>query len=671
MHVICLAHAVGYTTALSLLWIHTFTSLILTLLTCWVTQPIRRDESRYCSAGKSSTASLFSMEIVWHVAIALLEVSTNVCLVQGLFHARSITLPFLVYYLGDFLVSFIKRSRLLQSVLINVYAAGIIVLASLPFLAVMFIGERKLGPKSLILLLGAASYISKNLLELYLSSKSDTANLRSPWARPLTLSISLILTTAIFLGVERPFVFAYGGFQKISTSFHVAFLLPSVVISILDVLEGSNIGLQIGDGPEAKCSDVLVDCAITKSILDIIAIFVPGYLLALQTPTWIQIISYVIFTLVSSLGVLAFNRQASSNSHMILLPRDTKAELENDEMEEYTALHENWDGEETTDQWTKTRAKGGRHGWLARLWVFGFGLIATKLTLELAIPEQTSNLSQTHRKGLLADTVPSTRRLDLVISYYNEDLHKLRTFVDSVNNLPRIQQLQPHVIVYTKNQKSNVSEIQSVIGADEVTLLPNKGREGGTYLHHIVNRWTDIANHTIFMQAEPHVPARTIKRLKSYFDPTRTGMLDLGFRELRSCSCLDCRDEYGWTDEAGLIPELMADAHNVNCDKNTRVSLSYKGQFLVSANRIRSVQKTIYEKLNRELLGEDRIRLGGEEDSVDKPVLGYTLERSWGILFQCADLTGTRDMCPGLTGPGIAIGDLRPARPEDCGCLDV
>ncbi|EWC47844.1 hypothetical protein DRE_02726 [Drechslerella stenobrocha 248] len=174
----------------------------------------------------------------------------------------------------------------------------------------------------------------------------------------------------------------------------------------------------------------------------------------------------------------------------------------------------------------------------------------------------------------------------------------------------------------------------------------------------------------MFVQAKPHTPERIVGRLGAYFDPERTGMMDLGYRELRQCSCTDCRDEYGWTDETNLIPELMSEAHNVRCNERTRVSLSYKGQFVVSAKRIRSLRRKIYEGLESKLVGEDRILLGQEEDSPDSPVFGYALERSWGVLFQCADLTAVRDECPGLTVPGIAMGDLRRARPEDCGCLD-
>ncbi|KAF3903743.1 hypothetical protein ABW21_db0202824 [Orbilia brochopaga] len=408
-----------------------------------------------------------------------------------------------------------------------------------------------------------------------------------------------------------------------------------------------------------------------RGIIDILAVFISSFLPVLQTPTWIQIISYISFTLVCSLGVIFFNRRVATTIYLPALPNDTKIEIE-EEMEEYTALHEQSDEEEITDKWMETRSKGARSGWLAKFWIFGIGLISTKLILEVTIPARASNLGQADSGKASVTTFTPTRKLDLVISYYNEDLPALKAFVDAVSSIPKIQELQPHVIVYTKNNESNISEIRSSIGAHEVVLLPNEGREGGTYLHHIINRWADIANHTMFVQAEPHVSERIIHRLKGYFEPTRTGMLDLGFRELRGCSCLDCRDEYGWIDEAGLIPDLMAEAHGVNCDESTRLSLSYKGQFIVSAKRIRSVQKAIYEKLNKELLGEDRIRLAGhgEEDSVDKPVLGYTLERSWGILFQCADTTGSRDTCPGLTATSMGFGDLRPARPEDCGCLD-
>ncbi|KAJ6258042.1 hypothetical protein Dda_6954 [Drechslerella dactyloides] len=470
--------------------------------------------------------------------------------------------------------------------------------------------------------------------------------------------------------MKEPFVFAYGGLQKLSASFHPILLLPSAVISILDVLEGSSIGLQIEDGHQAKCSDICVTYAITKGIMDISTILIPSFFLVLQTPTWIQIISYSTFTLIASLGVLAIDRQASNTAGITPLPYNIKAEAEETDVEEYTTLHQSSNEAGGTDVWAGIRLKGGYHGWLAKLWVFSFGLIATKWFLELETPTRLPNIGQVDPQGQSADTFRSARGLDIVISHYNEDLYGLKAFLDSVGGVPKVRELQPHIIVYTKNQSSNISEIQSVIGTQEVIILPNQGREGGTYLHHITNRWTDLANHTIFVQAEPHEPERIISRLKGYFDPTKTGMMDLGYREARGCCCLGCRDQFGWIDEANLIPELMANAHDISCDENTRVSLTYRGQFIVSAKRIRSVAKKIYEKINAELSGDNRIRLGGEEDSDDNPVLGYTLERSWGILFKCADITGIQDRCPGLTATSMAIGDLRPARPEDCGCLD-
>ncbi|KAF3941841.1 hypothetical protein ABW19_dt0201220 [Dactylella cylindrospora] len=260
--------------------------------------------------------------------------------------------------------------------------------------------------------------------------------------------------------------------------------------------------------------------------------------------------------------------------------------------------------------------------------------------------------------------------MDIVISYYKEDLEGVKNFIASIKGIPHIQNLAPNVIIYTKNNMSDMDDIKRVTRADKVRMLPNKGREGGTYLQHIIDQWGDLANHTLFVQAEPHGPNRVVARLRGYFDPSVTGMLDLGYRELRSCNCLDCRDEYGWTDQVGFIPDLMTEAHHLRCDEDTKVSLTYKGQFIVSAKRIRALRKELYESIQEKLIGDNRIEIGGNQDRADAPFFGYTIERSWNILFQCADLTGTRDMCPGLTTTDLPFGDLRPAKPEDCSCLD-
>jgi hypothetical protein len=75
--------------------------------------------------------------------------------------------------------------------------------------------------------------------------------------------------------------------------------------------------------------------------------------------------------------------------------------------------------------------------------------------------------------------------------------------------------------------------------------------------------------------------------------------------------------------------------HNSNCGW---LLLSYKGQFIASAQRIRGSGKEVFEYLHRGMAEEDSWAhqpeyLGannqGAADDMNAPALGYTLERMW------------------------------------------
>lgn len=85
----------------------------------------------------------------------------------------------------------------------------------------------------------------------------------------------------------------------------------------------------------------------------------------------------------------------------------------------------------------------------------------------------------------------------LVVSRYKEDI---RWIQDSP--LP--------AIVYNKGP-----ELRQVYGA-ECVRLTNVGRETHTYLQHIINRWDDLADYTIFTQGDPLEHSPDFIKLLSY-----------------------------------------------------------------------------------------------------------------------------------------------------------
>ncbi|CAF4613411.1 unnamed protein product, partial [Rotaria socialis] len=97
--------------------------------------------------------------------------------------------------------------------------------------------------------------------------------------------------------------------------------------------------------------------------------------------------------------------------------------------------------------------------------------------------------------------VVSHSEFDIVLSYYVEDIWDVERFIRYLKNVSTIQRLSPRVIVYNKNVKISIEYLKDTLLADIVRVLPNRGREGATYLTHIIENYDTIANHTLFSQA--------------------------------------------------------------------------------------------------------------------------------------------------------------------------
>lgn len=256
---------------------------------------------------------------------------------------------------------------------------------------------------------------------------------------------------------------------------------------------------------------------------------------------------------------------------------------------------------------------------------------------------------------------PNTQA-EVVISMYQESTASVASLISSLQGIPSLASAAMHI--YIKDERANATRLQLLTGASNVTHLPNTGRESGTYLHHIIQNWDSLARHTLFVQAEVHNKAEFLWRLETYFDPERTGMLDLGFRG-HSYPCTGT-DQWGWSDDSRVISRLFNEVYQTPCRPFT---LSYKGQLLVSASRIRGIRKSVYEDLHQTLQepaswahSEPYVR--GRADSMSAPVFGYTVERLWATIFQCSD-AAIAWQCPSFLGR-LWVTTNR----TDCQCLD-
>jgi hypothetical protein len=89
----------------------------------------------------------------------------------------------------------------------------------------------------------------------------------------------------------------------------------------------------------------------------------------------------------------------------------------------------------------------------------------------------------------------------VVLNYYAENITDVARFIQYLRSVSTLEKLKYRIIVYNKNSKINDTYLKEVLNADIVQHLPNLGREGGTYLHHIIENYDTLANHIIFSQA--------------------------------------------------------------------------------------------------------------------------------------------------------------------------
>jgi hypothetical protein len=265
----------------------------------------------------------------------------------------------------------------------------------------------------------------------------------------------------------------------------------------------------------------------------------------------------------------------------------------------------------------------------------------------------------------------SSSSLDIVVSMYKEDIHTVRETLRSIRSLPPIANVSEiRTFIYVKDPDANITTLQETLTTPNVIRLPNVGRESGSFLTHIIENWDNLAQHTLFVQAEPHEFEGLKNRILDYFMPS-TGVLPLGTLEV--CDCTSCNDPWNADRTFYRIEELYSILNGKFCPTN--VMLTYLGQIMASRERIHMRSRELYEYLRETLeSGKDHfIHKDNEGVSQDRdfftdgptnPYFGHTIERAWMLLWGCE----TPDMqCTGWNSLRIK----REGEADDhCQCLD-
>jgi hypothetical protein len=297
---------------------------------------------------------------------------------------------------------------------------------------------------------------------------------------------------------------------------------------------------------------------------------------------------------------------------------------------------------------------------LGRCWL---GISIASLWAAYGILDFTERLDRRSPVLLDKDYVPQLP-LEIVLSMYQEPIDEVGKLISNLKSIPTLS--DAHVTIYIKGSEANNTHVKQKTGANYVITLPNVGREGETFLNHILYKWDSLARQTIFLQAGIHNPREFYIHIKNYYNGS-TGFLNLGWPG-GVCDCENCSDRFSWRDTLHFLPQLHNQVYNsTRCDS---ILLSYKGQSIVSAARIRGINKDIYSGLSQAFFDKESWThqpsyLHGRPDSMSAPDFGHTVERLWNVLFQCSGVD-VAWKCPSLMSGWRTGGDI-----SDCQCFDT
>ncbi|KZP20702.1 hypothetical protein FIBSPDRAFT_741950 [Athelia psychrophila] len=245
---------------------------------------------------------------------------------------------------------------------------------------------------------------------------------------------------------------------------------------------------------------------------------------------------------------------------------------------------------------------------------------------------------------------PARPQLEVVFAYYAEPLEGLPVIINDITR--EVNWWNTKVTAYHKGlgdlhspRNTSARAVQAEIltdfvaktGVDEVVPLENIGREGATYLRHILHHWDDLAYQTIFLQGHVVFEDEFWERLKLINE--RVGFMRLALPSSGP--------------EPSRLTHIYIQLWALPDDKpypDEPLLATYHGQFIVSRERIRRHPKHKYEKLLSILEAplDDPIHNEGwgykdTPESPANPFFGHSLERAWTLIFECDDPLIERD----------------------------
>jgi hypothetical protein len=214
-------------------------------------------------------------------------------------------------------------------------------------------------------------------------------------------------------------------------------------------------------------------------------------------------------------------------------------------------------------------------------------------------------------------------RIELVVSRYNEDLEWLKN-----------KRFKYPTTIYNKGNNDNFYKPKGC----NIKNLPNVGREGHTYLHHIIHNYNNLPDLTIFLPGSSeidHKMHRVNKIIKSINKNAISTFPVDHHKNVKSYFYNFIIDEYGSTHiqnnnsnpENRLTPAPIRPFgkwYEANFDKDVYY-MGHAGIFAISNTHILQYKKEYYENLLKQL------------EVSSNPEVGHYFERAWVAVFGVTD----------------------------------
>lgn len=485
--------------------------------------------------------------------------------------------------------------------------------------------------------------------------------------RPWCFAPALILTLILVFIFEKPSTAAPSLF---SSGFQLGLaVILNIGFTCLAVYTGGSphiYGMLPEHEEDPSSSKSPIDIWPTTVVAGLVSVVLSSSGLVVVSPY--QVLGYLMAMLCSEIQPFNFLQWGFARIH----GKPSLARYTSVDLDDGTAKTPDVEvGHRPLDSTIADRFTGFRRNFMFSATFFWIAVLLFSLSEVFPVPPSS-------KSAYLDNFYRPTADLDIVISMYKESMSDLTKTIDLITSIQAVAARSPRIYVYVKDQDANLDRMQTTLSVHDpvITLLPNIGREGETYLNHILTQWDNLANHTMFIQAETHTPREMLPRIRDYYHES-TGMLSLSFVG-NTCDCNSnlCADRF-WSDASGLIQQTYLTANRLKeCPSpDSKILLSYKGQFIASAARIRGVDKKVYADLQQLFVDKNSYAhskeylslatdLTGTMDRISQPVFGFSMERLWSSLMQCDDMEVAR-RCPSLLS-GWRTGGSR----SDCQCLD-